>query len=306
VTDGPADPAATRLSVQPEPGVTVVAEVAAAAGDAAGASDAAADGAGGPVLVFWPAMGVPARFYRPFAAALAAHGVTAVVPDIRGQGASTPAVDRRARFGYHAVAAVDLPAVLAAVRARYPDRQLLLGGHSLGGQLAVTFTGRHPAAVDGLVLVAASNPHFRAQPPWTGAKILLATHVMAGVARLYGYWPGDRLRFMGRQPRLMLRDWARLARTGRLEFAGADGDAAAGLGRSELPVLSVSVAGDHLAPPSAVDRLVSAFPAGLVTRLHHQPASEVDHVRWVRDSAWIAESVARWARSVHGRPAPRG
>ncbi|MFL6130531.1 MAG: alpha/beta fold hydrolase [Mycobacteriales bacterium] len=297
MSDGSAGRADTRpgigITVRPEAGVTLAAEVTGGIG------------AGGPVLVFWPAMGIPARFYRPFAAALAARGVTAVVPDIRGQGASTPGVDRRARFGYHAVSAVDFPAVLAAVRDRYPDRRVLLGGHSLGGQLSVTFAGRRPAAVDGLVLVAASNPHFRAQPPLTGAKILLATQVMAAVARLYGYWPGDRLRFMGRQSRVLLRDWAHLARTGRLEFAGSDGDAAAGLGRSRLPVLSVSVAGDRLAPPSAVDRLVSAFPAELVTRVHHEPATAVDHVRWVRDPAGIAEYVARWARSVEGGPAPR-
>lgn len=284
-------PAPSRFTVQPEAGVTLAVEVAEGTGP------------GGPVLVFWPAMGVPARFYRPFAAALAARGVTALVPDFRGTGASTPAVDRRSRFGYHRIATVDFPAVLTAARERHPGRQLLVGGHSLGGQLAVTFVARHASLVDGVVLVAASNPHFRAQPPRTGVKILLATNAMMAVSRLYGYWPGDRLKVMGRQSRGVLRDWARLARTGRLEFAGGDGDATAELGSSELPVLSVSVAGDDLAPSSAVDRLVSAFPPALVTRVHHEPATAVDHVRWVKDAAGIAETVATWARSAPVRPA---
>ncbi|GAB3957441.1 hypothetical protein GCM10027614_72920 [Micromonospora vulcania] len=46
--------------------------------------------AGAPVVVIWPAMGVRARYYRPFAAALRSAGLAVVVADLRGTGASTP------------------------------------------------------------------------------------------------------------------------------------------------------------------------------------------------------------------------
>ncbi|WP_188830516.1 alpha/beta hydrolase family protein [Nocardia camponoti] len=251
------------------------------------------------ILVFWPAMGVPARFYHPFAEALAKEGIVALVPDIRGQGASSPVVDRRAKFGYHVVASIDFPAVLTAVRERYPSRRVYVGGHSLGGQLAVTFASRHSPMVDGIVLVAASNPYFRVQPVVTAAKVLFATHLIMVVANTYGFWPGNRLGFMGRQSRVMMRDWAHLARTGQLNFVGSDHAVEDELKKTDIPVLSISVAGDNLAPAKAVDRLVAPFPSEQVTRLHHRPLTKVDHIRWVKDSVGIAQSVAKWMRAFN-------
>ncbi len=45
---------------------------------------------GGPLALLLPAMGVPARYYRPFAAHLHGNGLAVVVADLRGTGDSTP------------------------------------------------------------------------------------------------------------------------------------------------------------------------------------------------------------------------
>jgi predicted alpha/beta hydrolase len=49
------------------------------------------------LAVLWPAMGVPARYYRPFATQLAGAGLAVAVADLRGTGASTPKPARSSR-----------------------------------------------------------------------------------------------------------------------------------------------------------------------------------------------------------------
>ena len=44
----------------------------------------------GPVVIVWPALGVPARFYRPLAEPFADRGLNPVLADYPGQGESKP------------------------------------------------------------------------------------------------------------------------------------------------------------------------------------------------------------------------
>src|SRR5690242_2445196 len=84
-----------------------------------------------PLVVIWPAMGVPGRYYQPFAERLHDEGLAVVVADLRGTGASTPRPSRRSRYGYADLAG-DVGAVLDHLK---PDgRKVVLVGHSLGGQ----------------------------------------------------------------------------------------------------------------------------------------------------------------------------
>ncbi|MFG2698291.1 alpha/beta fold hydrolase [Kitasatospora sp. NPDC048407] len=255
------------------------------------------DGVPAAVLVLWPALGVPAGYYAPFCAELAARGVATVAVDLRGQGESGPPADRRSTHGYHALAARDFPAVTAAARARFgPDVPLFLLGHSIGGQAAVLAAAREPKAVDGLVLVASGTVDFRGFTGIARLRVLASTQLLALIATLWGYWPGHRLGFGGRQPARLMRDWARLGRTGRFAPAGADLDYEQALAAVSLPVLAVSLPGDHLAPASAVDRLVAKLPAAQVERRHHTPANgeSADHVRWARSGGGIAELITGW------------
>src|SRR4051812_22269272 len=70
-----------------------------------------------PILVVWPPMGVPARYYRQLAAALRERGLGVVVADLRGTGESSPKPSRASRHGL-AELVDDVGAVLAHVRTR--------------------------------------------------------------------------------------------------------------------------------------------------------------------------------------------
>ncbi|WNI30971.1 alpha/beta fold hydrolase [Streptomyces sp. ITFR-6] len=250
------------------------------------------------VVLIWPAMAVQASYYAPFCADLAALDIASVAADLRGQGESRPRVDRGSSHGYNELASRDWPRMVAAVRERFGEGvPLYLLGHSIGGQVSVLYAAREPKGVDGLIFVAAGSVDFRGFPGMGGLRVLLSTQLAAVIARLWGYFPGDRLGFAGRQPARLIRDWARIARTGRFEPSGAEIAYAERLRSVRLPVLAVSVSGDSLAPPATVDRLCATLPSATVERWHFEPSRgvRVDHVRWARRGAPIAERIRAWA-----------
>lgn len=177
------------------------------------------------LVLITPAMGVRARYYRPFAAALRAAGLAVAVADLRGTGESTPKPSRACRYGYPELAA-DVGAVLAALKSRRDGRRTLLLGHSLGGQAALLHLALHGEHdVDGLALVAVGVPWWRSYPGLRGYGVLPYTQGIAATARLLGVWPG--WGFGGRQARGVIRDWAYTARTGRFpQLDGVDAEAA--------------------------------------------------------------------------------
>ena len=96
-------------------------------------------------LLWLPALGVAARHYLPLAEALAARGVDTRLHEWRGNGSSSLRASRTQDWGYRELLALDLPASVATLPV--DGVPLLLGGHSLGGQLACCFGGLHPHAV---------------------------------------------------------------------------------------------------------------------------------------------------------------
>lgn len=66
------------------------------------------------VILGLPAMGTPAKYYAPFARALAERLASAVAfAELRGQGTSSARASRGDRFGYRDIVEHDLPAVAA-------------------------------------------------------------------------------------------------------------------------------------------------------------------------------------------------
>jgi predicted alpha/beta hydrolase len=259
---------------------------------------AAPDDAGAPAVVVWPAMGVPARYYRPFARELVGAGLAVVVADLRGTGDSTPAPSRRSRYGL-AELVEDVGAVQEAVRSTVDGRRTLLVGHSLGGQAALLHCALSArSTVVGLVLVGVGLPYFRAYPGRRAASVLAMTQSIVAASTLLGVWPG--WGFGGRQARGVIRDWGYAARHGRYPaLAGTDVDAA--LGRLRTPVLAVDVDHDDLIPQSTVDHLVAKLRTAPVTREHYAVAGErLDHFRWVRASGPLAARIAQYAEGFAG------
>ncbi|MBM0238091.1 alpha/beta fold hydrolase [Micromonospora sp. ATA32] len=256
---------------------------------------------GAPAVVVWPAMGVRARYYRPFAGALRAAGLAVTVADLRGTGASTPAPSRASRYGYAELAG-DVGAVLETLKPRLDGRSRLLLGHSLGGQAALLHLALHGGdPVDGLALIAVGLPYWRTYPGSRRYGVLPYTQGIAATASLLGVWPG--WGFGGRQARGVIRDWAYSARTGRFpDLDGVDTEAAVAAVRT--PVLAVSVDDDQYTPHRTLDHLCGKLTAAPVTRERYtatEAGAPLDHFTWVRASGPLAARVAGFAADLPKR-----
>jgi predicted alpha/beta hydrolase len=245
----------------------------------------------GPIVLLWPAMGVPARYYRPFATALHTAGLAVLVTDLRGTGGSTPPISRATTHGY-AELVDDVAAVLAMVKPWRDGRRVVLLGHSLGGQLCVLHLARTGGAdVDGLVLVGSGLPywrHYRGVRRW-GLRPF--AHGIQLVTNLLGMWPG--WGFAGRQPRGVIRNWAHSVHTNALPtLPGVD--PATALATVTTPTLAISFGDDNYTPATTVDDLAGRLTAASVQRTHLPTG---DHFTWARAPAPVIEPVLGFIRS---------
>lgn len=259
-----------------------------------------------PVVLVLPAMAMKAKFYGPLAAALHAEGLTAATCDLRGHGQSTPELSPRSTHGYREMVETDLPAVLDALRGRFPDAPLHLLGHSLGGQVALLAAAARPEAVDGVAVIATGTVHFRAFATLRRRlEVLVKIQAMALWTRRRGWWPGGMV-VPAPVAGGVLRDWARHSLTGRWRPAGSRIAYDRLLATLDRPVLSISLVDDPLGPVGNVDALAGRLRAATVTRRHLDAEAGVahpGHFEWIQDAPAVARVIAGWVAGSRPRPA---
>lgn len=253
--------------------------------------------AGAPVMLLMPALGVSARFYDKLATALATRGFNVALLEQRGQGDSALRPSRHSDWGFAEVLDQDLPAVLGWLREQHPHAPLYLMGHSLGGHYAAITAGRFPTRVSGVVLVATGSPWLRAFSGTMRKKVRLLTHLIPVCSRIWGYYPGDRIGFGGREARTLMSDWRALALTNRYRARGLDEDLDAAIAAYPGPVLAIRLADDPFAPAAAVHAVTDKFRvAGPLEEVltADQLGDEADHFRWARQADSVAQRVCAW------------
>jgi predicted alpha/beta hydrolase len=247
-------------------------------------------------------MGVAAGFYDRFAQHLTQSGCGLAAPmEMRGQGRHPERARSGADFGYREIVEDDIPAELDRIEARHPGRPIYLVGHSLGGQLAVAASATLAHRLAGLVLVAAGTAHFRAWPADQRWRAWLIVHAIRRVAGVLPWYPGQRLGFGGDQPRRFMRDWSFNASTGRYRLEGSRrsaSDIESALREVRLPVLSVGVNADPVAPPGAQAELLAKLPSAHICRkridgvLGDKPWRR--HFSWAREPAEVVGCISDW------------
>jgi predicted alpha/beta hydrolase len=265
-----------------------------------------------PVVLGLPAMGTVARYYEPFAQALAAAtGATVAFADLRGQGDSALRAREGHDFGYREIVEEDLPALVGLLGAQYPGRPIVLLGHSLGGQLAAMAAHQFADRLAGIALIAAGTAHFRSWPH--GAPRLRARLAVAGIAlaaRVLPWYPGDRLRFGGQQPKRLMRDWTLNATTGHYVFQGSRLGHEWATSCLKVPVLSLAVRDDPFAPFGAMEELLGKLSSASVTRASMEGQREHSltrrHFSWARRPDEAVGHVAHWLEALPRRAPQAG
>lgn len=251
-----------------------------------------------PVVLWLPAMGVEARYYQPLAAALAAEGCHVLLMELRGLGGSSLRASRRCDFGYEDMAAIDLPAAVAALRECFPGHRLYLGGHSLGAHLASLYLGREPVGAAGFIYIAAGTNYFGVWPFPRSLGVLGFGTFIRVLAGVMGYFPGRAMGFAGNEARSVVRTWYHLMATGRFRVRESPHDYEALMRQVTLPGLVISFSDDRYTPAAAARHLYGKMPRADVTHVVLAPealdAPDLGHFHWVRAAEPLAARIRSW------------
>lgn len=253
------------------------------------------------LFVLLPAMGVKASYYEPLANALVVQGYNILICDLRGQGSSSHRAPQD-KFGYQTILEWDLPDYIRAARKACPNKKIILLGHSLGGHLSLLFASVVPNSVAGVAIIASGSVYWKAYAFPNNIKTWLGTQSSVLISSLFGYFPGHKIGFGGKQPKAVMRDWARQGRTGVFVPKGSHLNYEAALAEYQKPVFALSIKGDKFAPHSAADHLTSKLKNADINRVLYSPSKEldskIDHFRWVKHNKEIVSELIIWAKAL--------
>jgi predicted alpha/beta hydrolase len=252
-------------------------------------------------VVIGGAMGVRQDFYAPFAQWLATQGWRVTTFDYRGSGDSGPS--GRGLKGFKADLfdwTRDYEAAIDHAHAALPQRPLYLLGHSLGAQLPGLLANQHK--VSGMLSVAAGSGYWRENAPQLKRIVPYFWFVLVPIAtRLFGYFPGRKLRKIGDLPAGVIMQWRRWCLSPRYSVS-AEGEAARqGYANARFPVHALSITDDELMTLRGTHSLIDLYenaprevqriaPGDVgVRRLGHFGPFRSEHESqlWPRMAGWL-------------------
>lgn len=248
-------------------------------------------------LLLMPALGVPAGFYLPLGKALAASGLNITLMEHRGIGESALRASRQTDFGFADVIEHDIPSLIRWQRQQAPALPVLLMGHSLGGHYSAIMAGQMPEAVHGVIVAACGSPWIGAYRGFDQFRLRLLCRLIPIVNRLWGYYPGEKIGFGGREARTLMHDWLALARSNIYQASGINRDIDAPIGHYRGPVLSLRMADDPFAPEAGMAAVTDKFASARVAKVvldQQQLGDRADHYRWARSPQRIVREVVQW------------
>jgi predicted alpha/beta hydrolase len=191
-----------------------------------------------------PAMGVEQNYYAPFAHWLAERGYFVVTFDYRGMGHSRHGPLKELKADVATWVNLDCVAMVEYAAVRVDGRKLLWIGHSLGGQVLGLLPNRQRVAA--MLTVAAGSGYWLQNSPALRSYVWWLWYVIAPLAvRLFGYFPGRRLRKVGDLPAGVMMQWRSWC-LHRDYLVGAEGEGVrARYAQVQQPILSLSFTDDE-------------------------------------------------------------
>lgn len=231
------------------------------------------------VLIIASATGVKQEFYKKFAEYISSHGTKVITFDYYGIGASLNEPIKNISVTAAEWGSNDLEAVIQWAYNDYPGANIMLLGHSIGGQLI----GLAPSAtrLKRIVLVAAQTgywnywPGIRKYQMWMNWNLLFPV-----LTRLVGYMPSKKFSGMEHLPKGVALQWSKWCT--RVNYIFDDIPAAQlYFDKITAPVVSISIEKDTYAPKAAVEWLTEKYNSHVFKTLHISPdeygVSEIGH-----------------------------
>jgi predicted alpha/beta hydrolase len=243
-------------------------------------------------ILILPALGVPASYYDRLLKSLAQKGCSAAVIDFQGQGNSSVIASRKNNSGYYQLLTEDIPGAITEVSTLFNANVDLLG-HSLGGQVGSLYCATHDSRVKRLILCTCCSVYYRSWKGFNRLRVLAFSQFARGLAKVLGYFPGKKVGFGDRTFERLIGDWGRQALTGKYQIKGSKTDWEAALKTITIPVFSIHLKYDFLAPPEAVEHLCNKLPSDKVT-LCCVDEPKLNHFNWLRSPAIFIAEITKW------------
>ena len=220
------------------------------------------EGAAQAAIVVGPAMGVPAGYYKHFAAWLAMQGYHVTTFDYRGFGASLALQGgdvRRVKTDTMTWAREDYQAAIDHARHSNPKMRLLLLGSSLGGQLP-GFLPRLEG-IDGLLAIGTGSGYWRICAPGIKWRSPLLMYFIGPIAMaLAGYFPGRKLGIFDDIPKGAMQQWVGWCRDPEY-CIGVEPGARESFARVTFPVHYLSFTDDEFMTRESTEAMLNCYTA---------------------------------------------
>ncbi len=224
--------------------------------------------ANGKTFVIAPGVGMPQRFFFNFASWLSDQGCSAYTFDYRGIALSKPKVLKGMKASYRDWTLQDFTAVTAYVRGAHSQDQLLLIGHSFGGNslgMSLAFE-----AYERFLTIGSQFGYYRNFPLKMQAVILGGFGILAPVlTTLMGYFPSKWIGLGEPLPSQVMLDWGYFLLKKKSMVGLATDYGNNHYHKLTRPILMISIDDDNFAPKKAVDVLAEAVFINAETKRMH-------------------------------------
>ncbi len=242
-----------------------------------------------PIIVICPGYGMGARYYDPIAAELASRGFYVATSELHGQGSNTARASREHDFGYHHMAALDLPASIETAKEHFNlprDYPTYLLCHSRGGQIAAVFAARpevEDLGIRGIMGVGTGSPYWKGFRGKQRLRMRHGTRIMELIVRIFGHQPDGiwDIAGYGRQPKTFILEWLHCLRTNRLpQLKDQDLDYAMAFSQINIPILLTRYSNDDECTLRSIRYFAENLPTSWVA-IEELP-EPFGHNKWAR------------------------
>ena len=256
-------------------------------------------------LVISSATGVLQHYYFKFACFFAIKGFVVFTFDYKGigkSGSSTSDLNKTVTdlqdWGRN-----DQAAVVSSAKKEYPNSDLTLVTHSVGGQLLGFNPNYH--LVDKVILVASQSGYWKFFKGFHQPKMWLLWHAIIPILTpVFGYFPARKLGLFENLPKNMVYQWAKWGKQKEylMHFYTKE---TYFFEKIKVPILCYSFSNDAFAPRKTVDWMAHQYKNAKVKRIHYQSENgerEVKHFGffksdfqepfWEQTLKWILNETA--------------
>lgn len=231
----------------------------------------------GAILIV-PAMAVTQNYYKSFAAWLAKQGYMVATFDYFGTGLSLSGHLRDTSVTITDWGSCDCVAMVEAIADRAAGKPVYWVGHSLGGQILGLVPNHNH--ITKAFTIACGSGYWSENVPSLKWKAWWLWFIVAPIAiKLYGYFPGKRLRKVGDLPKGVMNQW-RLWCLHPEYMVGVEGDKIRKKYSSfKIPITSFSFTGDELMSEKNINSLHGFYTASQKTMSRLSPEDiNVKHI----------------------------